>query len=61
MKVLIKNLEFFEWEIPEETLQLMQQDNMSIQDAIDHYFDPNGLESAREGDTYYELVETREE
>ena len=55
MKLLIKNVEYFEWEVPDEitkNIKIIDQ-----QDLVDEYFDPQNLSVYERGDPYYEMVE----
>ena len=62
MKVRIVNVEYYEWEIPEELVSISKTATArELQNLIDEYFCPDDLSSAQEGDTYYEFKETIEE
>ena len=59
MIVRVKNVQYFDWEIPEE-LEFHLQKNMPheiIQQLVDEHFDPDNLSVDQSGDDYYELEE----
>lgn len=57
MKLLVKNIEYFEWEVPDELVDLMNKDSLSYQDLIDEYFSPDDIAVAEGADPYYEFEE----
>lgn len=54
MRITVKNVEYFEWNVPEELVDLMKDHQTDPQDLVDSYFDPQHLTVAQCGDTYYE-------
>lgn len=50
MKIYIKNVEYFEWEVPDELIDL----NLDTQDMIDRYFTDDDISVAKISDDYYE-------
>ena len=57
MKLLVKNVDYFEWEVPDELVGLMNEKNLSYQDLIDEYFNLNDVAVAEGADPYYEFEE----
>ena len=58
MIVRVKNIQYFDWEVPEELVQSAK--NMPheiIQQLIDEHFDLDNLSVEQSGDDYYELEE----
>ena len=57
MTIRVKNIQYFDWEVPQE---LVTSDNLPheiIQQLIDEHFDPDNLSVDQPGDDYYELEE----
>ena len=57
MLIRVKNIQYFDWEVPEE---LVASDNLPhelIQQLIDEHFDPDNLSVDQSSDDYYELEE----
>ena len=64
MKVIVKNIEYFEWEIPEELIEEKQKNNCDgkismdkIQDLIDNHFDTENLSVAKINENYYQITD----
>ena len=57
MKVLVKNVQYFEWEVPDK---LVDKASKKPQEIVDEYFDPDHISVAEDGDEYYEFVEIKE-
>lgn len=58
MKILVENREFYEWEIPDELIQLAKE--KGFQEIIDKYFDPDNISVEEASDPYYEFKEILE-
>ena len=57
MLIRVRNIKYFNWEVPQE---LVTSDNLSheiIQQLIDEHFDLDNLSVEQSGDDYYELEE----
>ena len=61
MTLLIKNTEYFEWEVQDELIALMEKNGLSYQDLIDEYFDVDNIAVAEGADPYYEYAELMDE
>ena len=64
MKVIVKNIEYFEWENPEELIKEKQKNNCDgkismdqIQDLIDNHFDTENLSVAKISENYYQITD----
>lgn len=57
MLIRVKNIQYFDWEIPEELSATPDMPNEIIQQLIDEHFDPDNLSVDQSGDDYYELEE----
>lgn len=57
MIVRIKNIQYFDWEIPEELNANETLPHEIIQQLIDEHFDPDHLSVDQAGDDYYEFEE----
>ena len=64
MKVIVKNIEYFELEIPEELIKEKQKNNCDgkismdqIQDLIDNHFDTENLSVAKISENYYQITD----
>lgn len=57
MLIRVKNIQYFDWEIPEELSATPDMPNEIIQQLIDEHFDPDNLSVDRSSDDYYELEE----
>jgi len=62
MKILVVNTDIYEWEIPEELIPLLNQDDEDggFQALVDEYFDPENISVAEASDPYYEFKEILE-
>lgn len=56
MKLMIKNIEYFEWEVPDEIVNDKEKNDKTEQDLIDEFFQPDDISVDQTGDTYYELM-----
>jgi len=55
MTIRIRNIEYFDWEIPDEAVdKINSDDSYSVQDAIDEFFDPTDISVTEASDPYYE-------
>ena len=57
MTIRVRNVKYFDWEVPQE---LVTSDNLPheiIQQLIDEHFDLDNLSVEQSGDDYYELEE----
>ena len=57
MIVRIKNIQYFDWEIPEELSANPDMTHEIIQQLVDEHFDPDHLSVDQSGDDYYEFEE----
>ena len=57
MLIRVKNIQYFDWEIPEELSATPDMPNEIIQQLIDEHFDQDNLSVDQSGDDYYELEE----
>lgn len=57
MTIKVKNVEYWEWNVPEELVQLALDSNLSPQDLVDEYFNTTDLSVAEDGDVYYKAYE----
>lgn len=57
MLIRVKNIQYFDWEIPEELSATQYMPNEIIQQLIDEHFDPDNLSVDKSSDDYYELEE----
>ena len=57
MIVRIKNIQYFDWEAPEELNATEDMSHELIQQLIDEHFDPDHLSVDQSGDDYYEFEE----
>ena len=57
MLIRVKNIQYFDWEIPEELNATPDMPHEIIQQLIDEHFDPDNLSVAQSSDDYYELEE----
>ena len=57
MTIHITNTEQFEWEIPDEIMDIKEKENLTFQDLIDRYFDTDDISVYKETDDYYELLD----
>ena len=55
--IQVRNIQYFEWELTDELIQYQIDNNLSDQDMIDEFFNPDDLTVAEVGDEYYEVNE----
>ena len=56
--IKVRNRQYFEWELTDELIQYQIDNNLSDQDMIDEFFNPDDLSVAEIGtDEYYEVNE----
>lgn len=56
--IRVRNIQYFEWELTDELIQYQIDNNLSVQDMIDEFFNPDDLTVAIVGDEYYEVNES---
>ena len=56
-KIQVRNKQYFEWELTDELIQYQIDNNLSDQDMIDKFFNPEDLTVAEVGDEYYEAIQ----
>ena len=57
MRIRIKNIQYFDWEIPKEPNATKDMPHEIIQQLIDEHFDPDHLSVEQSSDDYYEFEE----
>ena len=57
MTIRVKNIQYFDWEIPEELNATPDMPHELIQQLIDEHFDQTDLSVAQSGYDYYEFEE----
>ena len=57
--IQVRNIQYFEWELTDELIQYQIDNNLSDQEMIDEFFNPDDLTVAEVGDEYYEVNEWR--
>ena len=58
MLIRVKNIQYFDWEVPEELIpSAKNMPHEIIQQLIDEHFDPTDLSVAQSGYDYYEFEE----
>lgn len=57
MVIRVKNVQYFDWEVPEELLSSKDMPHEIIQQLVDEYFDQDNLSVSQSGDDYYEFEE----
>ena len=58
MTIRVKNVQYFNWEIPEELVPSAKNMPLEIiQQLVDEHFDPDHLSVALASDEYYEFEE----
>ena len=58
MTIRVKNVQYFNWEIPEELVPSAKNMPLKIiQQLVDEHFDPDHLSVALASDEYYEFEE----
>ena len=55
--IQVRNKQYFEWELTDELIQYQIDNNLSDQDMIDEFFNPDDLTVSEVGDEYYEVNE----
>lgn len=55
--IQVSNKQYFECELTDELIQYQIDNNLSDQDMIDEFFNPDDLTVAIVGDEYYEVNE----
>ena len=55
MTLQIKNIEYFDWDVPQEIEDMVLNNSKTEQDIIDEFFQPDDLSVDQTSDTYYEL------
>ena len=54
--IQVRNRQYFEWELTDELIQYQIDNNLSDQDMIDEFFNPDDLTVSEVGDEYYEAI-----
>lgn len=54
--IQIRNIQYFEWELTDELIQYQIDNNLSDQDMIDEFFNPDDLTVDLLQDDYYEAI-----
>lgn len=57
MIIRVKNIQYFDWEVPEELIQSETMPHAIIQQLVDEHFDPDNLSVDQTSDDYYEFEE----
>lgn len=58
MIIRVKNIQYFDWEVPEELIDSAAENGDNIfQNLIDEHFDPDNISVSQSGDDYYEFEE----
>ena len=57
MIIRVKNVQYFDWEVPEELCATKDMPHAIIQQLIDEHFDPDNLSVDQSSDDYYEFEE----
>ena len=57
MVIRVKNVQYFDWEVPEELLSSKDIPHDIIQQLVDEHFNPDDLSVSQSGDDYYEFEE----
>ena len=57
MIVRVKNIQYFDWEVPEEILKFPPYSEEYFQKLVDEHFDPEHISVALASDEYYEFEE----
>ena len=57
MIIRVKNVQYFDWEVPEELVPNKTLPAEIIQQLIDEHFDPDHISVASASDDYYEFEE----
>jgi Mg2+ and Co2+ transporter CorA len=57
MTIRVKNIQYFDWEVPEELKASKDMPDELIQQLIDEHLDPDNLYIEQVSDDYYEFEE----
>lgn len=58
MIIRVKNIQYFDWEVPEELIDSAAgNDDNIFQNLIDEHFDPDNISVNQVSDDYYEFEE----
>lgn len=57
MTIRIKNIQYFDWEVPEELCATKDIPDEIFQQLVDEHFDPDNLSVSQSSDDYYEFEE----
>ena len=57
MLIRVKNIQYFDWEIPDELLKFSPYSEEYFQQLVDEHFDPEHISVALASDEYYEFEE----
>ena len=57
MTIRVKNIQYFDWEVPEELNASKDMPHDIIQQLVDEHFDPDNLSVDQSNDDYYEFEE----
>ena len=55
--IQVRNRQYFKWKLTDELIQYQIDNNLSDQEMIDEFFNPNDLTVSEVGDEYYEVNE----
>lgn len=58
MKLRVKNIEYFEWELSDELIELLEKDRDNAtpyQNLVNDFFNPDDLSVAEVSEPYYEF------
>ena len=56
----ISNKEYFEWEVPDQVVEVMRTNNLSYQELVDQFFDFNLQSADKVSDDYYAVINIKE-
>lgn len=57
MTIRVKNIQYFDWEVPEELNASENMPHDIVQQLVDEHFDPDNLSVEQVSDDYYEFEE----
>lgn len=57
MTIRVKNIQYFDWEVPEELNASENMPHDIVQQLVDEHFDPDNLSVEQVSDDYYEFKE----
>ena len=57
MIIRVKNVQYFDWEVPEELCATKDMPHAILQQLVDEHFDPEHISVALASDEYYEFEE----